>query len=87
MLSRSYQTGKESMTKYGMVQTIARVFKLPMNHISPDPNPSQGTSRPHDAQLSNAKIESLGIGKHTPFCEGIESSLSIWVQRYKTGEI
>lgn len=82
-----YQTGKESMTKYGMVKTISSIFKLPMDHISPDPNPSQGTTRPHDAQLSNARIESSGIGKHTPFCEGIESALSTWVQRHKAGEL
>lgn len=75
------------MTKYGMVQTIASVFQLPMNHIRPDPNPSQGASRPHNAQLSNAKLEKLSIGTHTPFRDGIESVLSVWVQRHKAGEL
>lgn len=75
------------MTKYGMVQDIASVFQLPMSQISPDPNPSQGTSRPHDAQLSNQKLENLGVGKHTPFRVGIESTLALWVQRRKSGEL
>ena len=79
--------GKESMTKYGMVQTIANVFQLPMKHINPDPNPSQGASRPHNAQLSNAKLENLNIGKHTPFAEGIKSTLEEWVKRHSAGEL
>ncbi|XP_046653424.1 methionine adenosyltransferase 2 subunit beta-like [Daphnia pulicaria] len=79
--------GKESMTKYGMVQDIASVFQLPMSHISPDPNQSQGASRPHNAQLSTEKLEKLGVGKHTPFRSGIQSTLAVWVQRKISGEI
>ncbi len=75
------------MTKYGMVQTIASVFQLPMKHITPDPNPSQGASRPHNAQLSNEKLEKLNIGKHTPFAEGIKSALATWVERHMAGEL
>jgi hypothetical protein len=58
-----------------------------MSLISPDPNPSQGASRPHNAQLSNEKLEKLGIGKHTPFREGIRTTLAEWVQRKKSEEI
>ncbi len=75
------------MTKYGMVQDIASVFQLPMSHISPDPNQSQGALRPHNAQLSNEKLEKLGVGKHTPFRSGIQSALAVWVQRKISGEI
>jgi|688.fasta_scaffold175216_6 hypothetical protein len=75
------------MTKYGMVQHIASVFQLPMNHISPDPYPSQGASRPHNAQLSNEKLEKLGVGKHTSFREGIQSTLALWIQRKKLEQI
>lgn len=71
--------GKETMTKYRMVQIISEVFKLPMDHIKPDPNPVPGAPRPHNAQLSNAKLEALGIGKHTPFREAIHSALKSWV--------
>ncbi|XP_032781503.2 methionine adenosyltransferase 2 subunit beta isoform X1 [Daphnia magna] len=76
--------GKEAMTKYGMVRDMASIFQLSMSHISPDPNPSQGTSRPQNAQLTNAKLENLAVGKHTPFRVGIESVLTGWVQRKKS---
>lgn len=73
------------MTKYHMVQTIAEIFSLSMEHITRDTQPSQGALRPHNAQLSNAKLESIHIGKHTPFCKGIKSALTAWVQRYQSG--
>ena len=68
-----------------MIQTISSVFGLSISHISPDTSPSPGASRPQNAQLSNAKIESLGIGKHTLFREGIQSVLDPWIKTNKSG--
>ena len=75
------------MTKYGMVKAMSEVFNLPMDHISPDPNPVPGAPRPHNAQLSNAKLEGLGIGLHTPFRVGIELALKSWVDRKRSGDL
>lgn len=75
------------MTKYGMVVQMSEVFNLPMDHITPDPNPVPGAPRPHNAQLSNDKLENLAIGKHTPFRDAIKSALQPWVQRYQSTQI
>jgi len=72
--------GKERMTKYGMISHISEVFQLSKEHITPDRNAIPGAPRPHNAQLSNAKLEKLAIGKHTPFREGIKAALQPWVQ-------
>jgi len=72
--------GKEKITKYGMISHIAEVFQLSKEHIVPDPKPVPGAPRPHNSQLSNAKLETLAIGKHTPFREGIKAALQPWVQ-------
>jgi len=76
--------GKERMTKYGMISHIAEVFQLSKEHIIPDPNPVPGAPRPHNSQLSNVKLEALGIGKHTPFREGIKAALQPWVQSFQS---
>ena len=59
---------------------ISEVFQLSKEHITPDRNAIPGAPRPHNAQLSNAKLEKLAIGKHTPFREGIKAALQPWVQ-------
>lgn len=73
--------GEENMTKFGMVKVMSEVFNLSMTHVSPDPNPVPGANRPYNAQLSNAKLQALGVGKHTPFRDGIEVALRSWVER------
>ena len=79
--------GKEAMTKYGMVVSMAKVFNFPMEHITPDPNPVPGAPRPYDARLSTDRIDGLGIGRHTPFSEAIKSALEPWVQSFRSGQL
>lgn len=74
--------GKESMTKYGMLKHMSQAFQLPMDHIVADPNPVPGPPRPQNAQLSNSRIDSLGITKHTPFAEAITTALRPWLGRF-----
>lgn len=67
------------MTKYAIVKVMADVFQMDMSHISPEKGPGAGgATRPYNAQLANTKAEALGIGKHTPFREGIEACLRPW---------
>jgi len=79
--------GKEAMTKYGMVVSMAKVFNFPMEHITPDPNPVPGAPRPYDARLSTDRIDGLGIGRHTPFSEAIKSALEPWVESFRAGQL
>ncbi|KAK3918645.1 Methionine adenosyltransferase 2 subunit beta [Frankliniella fusca] len=75
--------GSEILTKYQMVQVMGEVFSLPHVHISKAPDPSNGTaqsvSRPYDTQMDRTRLESKGIGRHTPFASGIKSALAAWV--------
>ena len=66
-----------------MIRTMSEVFQLPMDHIKPDPNPVPGAPRPHNAQLSNARLEGLGIGKHTSFRQAVQLALGSWVEKYR----
>lgn len=76
--------GKQAMTKYDMLKVMANVFQIDMSHISPENGPGAGgATRPYNAQLANTKAESLGIGKHTSFSEGIESCLRPWLKQRK----
>ena len=75
--------GSEVLTKFDMVQVMGEVFSLPHAHISKAPVTSEGMSqtvnRPYDTQMDRSRLESLGIGKHTPFASGIRSALAAWV--------
>ncbi|KAK2718101.1 methionine adenosyltransferase 2 subunit beta-like isoform X2 [Artemia franciscana] len=71
-------SGKEALTKFQMVKVIANVLGLTASHISPDRDEtklSTGPLRPKNCQLSAARIDDLGIGKHTPFSDGILCAL------------
>lgn len=75
--------GSEVFTKFDMVQIMSEVFSLPHAHLSKAPvasdASSQSVSRPYDTQLDRSRLESLGIGRHTPFAAGIRSALAAWV--------
>lgn len=75
--------GSETLTKFEMVQVISEVFSLPHAHISKAPVASDGAtqavSRPYDTQMDRSRLESRGIGKHTPFASGIRGALAAWV--------
>jgi S-adenosylmethionine synthetase len=68
-------TGNDNMTKYDMCMTMAKAFNLPTSHVIVDKNPSAGAKRPYDARLDSSRIQGLGISKHTPFSEGIQSCI------------
>lgn len=65
--------GSEGLTKFGMLKSMSTVFGLPMDHIKPEAQPTNATSRPHNCQLSRERLTSLGIERHTTFQEGIRS--------------
>lgn len=74
--------GSEPLTKYGMTKIISEVFNLPMDHITADPTPSHTAARPHNTQLCRGRLESLGIGHHTPFRAGIRRSFCKFVPNH-----
>ena len=52
------------MTKYEMTQTIAKHLDLSIDHVKPNTEPPTGaaaTQRPENAQLSNKKLEEIGV--------------------------
>ena len=59
------------MTKYDMAVAMAEAFNLPTSHIQADSTPSSGAPRPYDANLDTSRLVESGIGKLTPFKEGI----------------
>ena len=59
------------MTKYDMAIAMATVFNLPTNHIQGDKLPSGGATRPYNANIASTRVEELGLGRRTPFKEGI----------------
>ena len=69
-------SGNERLTKYGMVEIMAKIFNLPMSHItaSNEPPPSN-VIRPYDTKLDCSELEQIGITQRTPFEEGIKDCL------------
>ncbi|KAL7641553.1 UNVERIFIED_CONTAM: hypothetical protein RMT77_007426 [Armadillidium vulgare] len=81
-VSGIYQwSGKEQLTKYGMLKAMAEVFSLPFEHIKPDRNPSPGAPRPYDALMDNSKLDNLQISHHIDFKSGIKECLKNWVKK------
>ncbi|XP_069510388.1 methionine adenosyltransferase 2 subunit beta isoform X2 [Ambystoma mexicanum] len=69
-------SGNEQMTKYEIACAMADAFNLPRNHLRPSTDtPVTTILRPLNAKLACSKLESLGIGQHTPFRIGIKESL------------
>lgn len=64
--------GQEPLTKYAMVQAIAKAHALNADHLLPDREPSKGAPRPHDSRLECGRLRELGISRHTPFLEGVK---------------
>lgn len=62
--------GLEALTKYAMVRIIAQTHSLSADHVTPDPEPSGGATRPRDTRLERGRLQSLDIGRHTPFARG-----------------
>lgn len=64
-------SGNESFTKYEMAVVIGELLCQSTDYLVPDPNPASGAPRPKNCQLDCSDLEKLGIGKRTPFREGI----------------
>jgi dTDP-4-dehydrorhamnose reductase len=67
--------GGEALTKYEMAVEIARALGLSAAHLSPDDRPPAGAPRPKNTMLDCSRLEALGIGRRTPFLEGIAEAL------------
>nr|XP_054754798.1 methionine adenosyltransferase 2 subunit beta-like isoform X2 [Lytechinus pictus] len=68
----------EQLTRYQMALIITDIFKLPMDHLIPNPNPpSTGTPRPQNATMDISIINALGVKViDTPFQKGIKECLT-----------
>lgn len=77
-LSGIYQwSGREKLTKYDMSLTMARVFSLPHDHVTPSTDSSP--LRPYDPEMDVTRLTDLGISHHTKFEEGIKECLVTWL--------
>lgn len=72
--------GQEPLTKYAMVQAIAKAHALNADHVLPDREPSKGAPRPRDSRLECGRLQALGISRHTPFLEGVKGFSKFLVQ-------
>lgn len=70
-------SGREKMTKYDMILTMARVFSLPHDHLTPSLTPSP--IRPYDPEMDVSRLTDLGISHHTKFEDGVKECLAAWV--------
>ncbi|UYV80676.1 MAT2B [Cordylochernes scorpioides] len=68
--------GDEGLTKWDMVQLMGTEFGKSTAHLTPCATPSPDVPRPRDTQLQRSRLEALGIGQHTPFQQGVRSTLA-----------
>jgi len=73
-------SGDEPFTKYEMAKLIADIFGVRSDHLIADSNPSSGAPRPQNCHLDSSDLEKRGIGKRTPFLEGIKRVLEKYFQ-------
>lgn len=69
-------SGDEPMTKYEMALAMAPIVGRDEDTLQPVTAPASGTPRPRDCHLDCSRLESLNIGRRTPFAEGIPSILA-----------
>ncbi|XP_037070674.1 methionine adenosyltransferase 2 subunit beta-like [Pollicipes pollicipes] len=75
-------SGQEPVTKYALVQQMAALFGLPLDHVSACRTPpASGTRRPMDSRLDTSGLRRLGIGQHVPLAQGLHESLLPWAER------
>ena len=82
-VSGVYQwSGREALTKFGMVRAMAAAFKLDIEHVEGNaekPPDDAKTRRPHDVTMDTSRLEELGIAEHVEFARGIKEVLDKWV--------
>jgi dTDP-4-dehydrorhamnose reductase len=65
-------SGNESMTKYDMALVYAKEIGFDPSQLVPDVTPpSSAAPRPKDCHLDSSALESLGMGRRTPFAEAV----------------
>lgn len=72
-------SGRDAMTKYGMVKIISEKMQLAMDHIVPDREPVKGAPRPYDSHLDTSKLDALVGQPYTPFRDAIKNCLINYV--------
>ena len=68
-------SGDEPMTKHDIATRLAEALHLNANLIR-QTTPADSTPRPRDCHLDSSRLESLGIGRRTPFDVGIRQVLT-----------
>jgi dTDP-4-dehydrorhamnose reductase len=64
------------MTKYGMALAVAAILGLTTENLSPTTGPGPGAPRPKDCHLDCGALERLGMGRRTPFRQGLAEALA-----------
>jgi dTDP-4-dehydrorhamnose reductase len=70
-------SGDEPMTKFDIASRIARVLQVDAK-IRSQGTPVDATPRPQDCHLASNALESMGIGRRTPFETGICAVMRNW---------
>lgn len=70
-------SGSEPMTKYDMALVFAKLIGFDPEQLVPDMTPSGSAApRPKDCHLDSSLLESLGMGRRTPFAVAVPRILS-----------
>lgn len=70
-------SGDQPMTKYDIATNLARELGLEAK-IHAQHTPADATPRPKDCHLASAALESMNIGRRTPFELGIRAVMRNW---------
>ena len=65
-------SGDEPMTKYAIALKLAERLGLDASLIVAQSTPADSTPRPYDCHLDSGSLEALGIGRRTPFDQGLD---------------
>ncbi len=68
-------SGDEAMTKYAIALKLAERLDFDPSFIVAQATPLDSTPRPYDCHLDSTSLEALGIGKRTPFEQGLDHVL------------
>ncbi|CAG9222965.1 dTDP-4-dehydrorhamnose reductase [Paraburkholderia caribensis] len=68
-------SGDEPMTKYDIAQRLASALQIDAQ-LTPQHTPTDATPRPHNCHLDSTRLETLGIGRRTPFDTAIRDVLA-----------
>jgi dTDP-4-dehydrorhamnose reductase len=63
------------MTKYDIAQRLASALRIDAQ-LTPQHTPTDATPRPHNCHLDSTRLETLGIGRRTPFDTAIRDVLA-----------